>query len=688
MKPNVRAAWMVLLSGFILCLPLSCKKDEEPDDQVKIPSTTKVISASDWNANLVTVDSSDYTYTFNSGITGLYDLQAGDIIVSGVGGGCLRKISAITTQNNQVIITTAFASLSETIEDGSFTLDYHLTADKVRSIKIFDENLKLTPVYDKSVDNAAITYELSTFLDNNKLVEITATLTIDPTMSCSYEIKKFKVKKLAVQFQVDEEIEIAATLKLLDIEWEKEKKLLSIKFAPITVMIGPVPVIITPEIEVVAGVSLEIASAITTSVTQELSFTVGMAYNNGSWSNSFDIEKDFGYNPPELSATAEAKAYLKPQLNLKIYEVLSPYLFAELYGRIEADLLANPWWSLYAGAGIGVGAKVEIWDITLIEYETDPPPILYEMLIASSGSSFNEAPDEPSNPNPADNATEVSISSPLSWTCTDPDSDPLTFDIYFGTGNPPPLVQSAGTDFSYDPGDLINSTVYYWRVVAKDDHDHTVAGPVWTFATEASGGGTGDPCPGLSSITYLGKVYHTALIGTQCWLKENLDAGTMINSSQAQANNGTLEKYCFQNQAINCNLKGGLYQWNELMNYTTTPGAQGICPDDWHIASDAEVKTMEIALGMTLAEAELTGWRGTDQGTQLKPGGPTGFDALMGGIYNLGFFSDLDVNGYFATSTESTSTNAWMRLFNADNPRVSRYETLKQNAVSVRCLQD
>ena len=86
-------------------------------------------------------------------------------------------------------------------------------------------------------------------------------------MSCSYEIKKIKVKKLAVQFQVDEQIEIAATLKLLDIEREKEKKLLSIKFAPITVMVGPVPVIITPEIEVVAGVNLEISSAITTSVT-------------------------------------------------------------------------------------------------------------------------------------------------------------------------------------------------------------------------------------------------------------------------------------------------------------------------------------------------------------------------------------------------------------------------------------
>jgi uncharacterized protein (TIGR02145 family) len=688
MKLHLRTVWTILLSGIILLLPLSCNKEKEPDDQVKIPSTTKVISTSDWDANFVSVDSNDYTFTFNSGIKGLYDLKPGDIIVSGTGNGCLRKISSVTTQNSQVIVATSFASLSEAIEDGSFTVDYHLTGDKIKNIKILDKNLKLKPIPDKSGNNTNLTYELSTFLDDDELVEISATLTIDPTISCSYKVSGFKVKKLRVQFQVDEEIEIAATLTLLDIEWEKEKKLLSIEFTPITVMVGPVPVLLTPEIEVNAGVNLAINSAITTSVTQNLSFTVGIEYNDGSWSNFYDIDKGFGFNPPQLSATAEAKAYIKPQFNLKVYEVLSPYLFAELYGKINADLFADPWWSLYAGAGIGAGVKVEVWDYTILDYETDPPPILYEILIASAGSSYNTAPDEPSEPNPADNATDADITSALSWACSDPDDDPLTFDVYFGTESPPPLVQSGISDFSYDPGDLINSTVYYWRVVADDGHGHTVGSPVWTFATVASGGGTGDPCPGLSSITYLGKVYHTAFIGEQCWLKENLDAGIMINSSQAQADNGALEKYCFQNQSINCNLKGGLYQWNELMAYTTASGGKGICPDEWHIPSDEDVKTMEIALGMSSADADLTGWRGTDQGTQLKPGGSTGFDALMGGIYNLGFFSDLGVNGYFATSTQSTSTNSWMRLFNVDNPQVSRYETLKQNAISVRCLKD
>jgi uncharacterized protein (TIGR02145 family) len=690
MKTRSRAVWMILLAGAIFLMPLSCKKDsnDQQDNTIKIPSTTKVITASDWNANLISVDSASFTYVFNSGITATYGLNVGDVIVSDVGGGALRKITGIQTTGNHTTITTSFASLSEAVEDGSFSFDYQLTRDKIKSVKILDRACKVRPLEDKSGKNTNISYELSTFLDEDELVEIRATLTIDPSVSCSYQISHFKVKKMSILFTVEEQIEILATLTLLNIEWEKEKKLLEVKFAPITVMVGPVPVVITPEIEVNAGINLNINSAITSSVTQNLSYTVGIRYDNGNWSDSTDLNKGFGYNPPELSATAEAKAYLKPQFNLKIYEVLSPYLFAELYGRVEADLFANPWWSLYAGAGIGAGVKVEVWDITLIDYETDPPPILYEILIASAGSSYNEPPEVPSDPSPGDDATEVGIGSSLSWTCTDPDNDALLFDVYFGIDDPPPLVQSDLAEFTFNPGTLTNSTIYYWKIEAKDGHDHMTPGPSWTFATEASGGGTGEPCPGTTTVTYGGKVYHTALIGTQCWLKENLNIGTMINSSQIQADNGVIEKYCYQNQSVNCGIYGGLYQFDELMAYSSTQGAQGICPEGWHVASDDEWKTMEIALGMTPTEADLTGWRGTDQGTQLKPGSATGFDALMAGTFNLGFFSDLTVNGYFATSSSVSSTNAWARILNIDNPKISRYQTLKQNGISVRCVKD
>src|ERR1035437_1786144 len=72
-------------------------------------------------------------------------------------------------------------------------------------------------------------------------------------------------------------------------------------------------------------------------------------------------------------------------------------------------------------------------------------------------------------------------------------------------------------------------------------------------------------CSGL--VAYSGKIYSTIQIGTQCWLKENLDVGNMIHGIDTAKNNGIIEKYCYNDDPANCTTYGGLYQWNEAMQY-------------------------------------------------------------------------------------------------------------------------
>ncbi len=95
----------------------------------------------------------------------------------------------------------------------------------------------------------------------------------------------------------------------------------------------------------------------------------------------------------------------------------------------------------------------------------------------------NMAPNTPSSPNPADNATGILTSPALNWTCTDPDEDPLTYDVYFGTATEPPLVSENQGETSYDPGTLDYNTTYYWKIIAQDNQDHSTDGPVWLFST-------------------------------------------------------------------------------------------------------------------------------------------------------------------------------------------------------------
>ncbi len=96
----------------------------------------------------------------------------------------------------------------------------------------------------------------------------------------------------------------------------------------------------------------------------------------------------------------------------------------------------------------------------------------------------NHPPAAPSNPTPADNATKVSTTPTLKWTCTDPDNDPLDYDVYFGKTNNPELVKSNLATSTYSPDKLDYNTTYYWKIVAKDSPDDATQGTIWSFTTE------------------------------------------------------------------------------------------------------------------------------------------------------------------------------------------------------------
>ena len=99
-------------------------------------------------------------------------------------------------------------------------------------------------------------------------------------------------------------------------------------------------------------------------------------------------------------------------------------------------------------------------------------------------TTANHPPNEPSNPNPEDDATDVDIDADLSWTGGDPDGDDVTYDVYFGTTSSPPKVSSQ-TATSYDPGTLDYDRRYYWKIVSWDNQGASTEGPIWDFKTKA-----------------------------------------------------------------------------------------------------------------------------------------------------------------------------------------------------------
>ncbi len=227
---------------------------------------------------------------------------------------------------------------------------------------------------------------------------------------------------------------------------------------------------------------------------------------------------------------------------------------------------------------------------------------------------------------------------------------------------------------------LTGGTLYYVRAYATNSIG-TSYGNELTFTTSNSGG---QPCPGMPTVTYEGKTYNTVQIGTQCWFKENLNVGTKILGSQSQTNNGIKEKYCYADMESNCDVYGGLYQWDEAMQYSPTAGVSGLCPSGWHIPTDTEWDTLNNYLGGAsvaggkMKEMGLVHWASPNTSATNS----SGFTGLPGGYYS----SNLTFNGYFWSSSENVS-NAWARYLSYNYPDLSKDQYIKTKAHSVRCIQ-
>ena len=93
------------------------------------------------------------------------------------------------------------------------------------------------------------------------------------------------------------------------------------------------------------------------------------------------------------------------------------------------------------------------------------------------------SPYLPTDPLPENEAGPVFLNTDLRWSGGDPEEDPVTYDVYFGTTSPPSLVETLLSDEFFNPGPLDYAHVYYWRIVTHDDNGHSTIGPIWSFTT-------------------------------------------------------------------------------------------------------------------------------------------------------------------------------------------------------------
>ncbi|MBP5556301.1 MAG: hypothetical protein J6X65_01135 [Bacteroidales bacterium] len=227
--------------------------------------------------------------------------------------------------------------------------------------------------------------------------------------------------------------------------------------------------------------------------------------------------------------------------------------------------------------------------------------------------------------------------------------------------------------------------------------------------------GGGHPCPGNETITDIdGNVYNTVLIGNQCWMKENLRTTKYADYTPIPAG-GTYSdtdpyRYAPNNDESNVATFGYLYNWPAVMHAeapseANPSGVQGICPNGWHVPSDAEWTQLTDYVSsrgvfvcgsdnsyIAKALAATTGWYECDYecavGNDQSANNATGFSALPTGYYYSDgyYYFSFDTNFWGATA-DGENQSCW-RNIDFSWAYMHRYCSRRDFGYSVRCLCD
>lgn len=274
--------------------------------------------------------------------------------------------------------------------------------------------------------------------------------------------------------------------------------------------------------------------------------------------------------------------------------------------------------------------------------------------------------------------------------------------VVWGTSVNPTIDGSKTSDgsgsgsFTSNISGLSPGTTYYLRSYASND-DGTAYGNTIIFQT-------------LPSITYGeyidsrdSNVYQTVTIGDQVWMAENLRfLPSVIRPDSGSATTAYYYVYGYEGTDVNAAKATENYQtYGVLYNWEA---AYSSCPAGWHLPSDFEWKKLEMELGMSSADADEIGSRGTNQGSKLAgnsslwiPGVLTsnflfetsGFNALPGGLRSSdGFFENIGYFGYWWSATDYSVNDALLRVLYYDYSDIYRDHINYEMGFSVRCVKN
>lgn len=154
-----------------------------------------------------------------------------------------------------------------------------------------------------------------------------------------------------------------------------------------------------------------------------------------------------------------------------------------------------------------------------------------------------------------------------------------------------------------------------------------------------------------------GKKYRTIKVGNQIWMAENLNY---------KSESGSI---CYNGYDFNGDKYGRLYTWETAKN---------VCPEGWRLPSkDDFIKLLDTY-----------GGEGKESYVELRRNNNDGFKGLLGGYYKNNSYDNIEVSGFYWSSTKYINDKAFALLFFSQMIKTVMIVENVKEGFSVRCLKD
>jgi len=356
-----------------------------------------VVSISEENAaEIIGVSDDAKTVTLDANSPLAEAVDIGSVMVFGITPetphGLLRRVVDKEADGGMLSLTTEQATLEEAFQDLDLKFSAPIVPEVLETYRTDLEGLEIrrSPLegsgsgqksFSKPFD--AVVYDADGSLATTS-DQVTVSGTVDITLTLDFyaRVEWFKPKEVRVELVAHEVGNLVVSSSLPSLSLEESVSISGPYFPPIPV--GPITIV--PSLELILGVVGELDAQAELEVSQELTVSAGVEWTPGKWKPFSSVDSEFGFGEPKIEANAVVKAYAGPRVTLEICDVAGPYGQVNGYLEFMADLVDEPWWSLYGGIEGWIGVSGKVFGVSLPDYHSDDL-IGYKKLLAQADTS-------------------------------------------------------------------------------------------------------------------------------------------------------------------------------------------------------------------------------------------------------------------------------------------------------------